>query len=141
MLAAPVAWLPPTPPRLKSAGAWIGAQRARRRGRAGAAYRRLILEEVCPGLAQAVAELPAAGLLSQPLDQQTTPNQIQDLRALLGSYAVNPPASIERFDFAALPELLARTLEVQPAPPVSGGNDSRTGWRKTAQQRRITTAG
>lgn len=81
-------------------------------------YRRLILEEVCPGLAQAVAELPAAGSLSQPLDQQTTPNQIHDLRALLGSYA-SPPASIERFDFAALPELLARTLEVQPAPPVS----------------------
>ncbi len=81
-------------------------------------YRRLILEEVCPGLAQAVAELPAAGLLSQPLDQQTTPNQLHDLRALLSAY-LNPPASVERFDFAALPELLARTLEVEPSPPVS----------------------
>jgi hypothetical protein len=81
-------------------------------------YRRLILEEVCPGLEQAVAELPAAGILSQPLDQQTTPNQLHDLRALLSSY-LNPPASVERFDFAALPELLARTLEVEPTPPVS----------------------
>jgi hypothetical protein len=81
-------------------------------------YRRLILEEVCPGLAQAVAELPAAGSLSQPLDQQTTPNQLHDLRALLGSYR-SPPASVERFDFAALPELLARTLQVEPTPPVS----------------------
>ncbi|HEV8645282.1 MAG TPA: DUF4129 domain-containing protein [Burkholderiales bacterium] len=82
------------------------------------AYRRLILEEVCPGLARAVAELPAAGSLSQPLDHQTTPNQLHDLRALLGSYR-SPPAGVERFDFAALPELLARTLQVEPAPPVS----------------------
>ncbi len=81
-------------------------------------YRRLILEEVCPGLARAVAELPAAGSLSQPLDQQTTPNQLQDLRALLVTYR-SPPASVERFDFAALPELLARTLAVEPTPPVS----------------------
>jgi hypothetical protein len=56
--------------------------------------------------------------LSRPLDQQTTPNQLHDLRALLGSYR-SSPASVERFDFAALPELLARTLEVQPTPPVS----------------------
>jgi hypothetical protein len=81
-------------------------------------YRRLILEEVCPGLAQAVAELPAAGSLSQPLDQQTTPNQLRDLRTLLGSFR-SPPAGVERFDFAGLPELLARTLEVRPAPPAS----------------------
>ncbi|HYN27884.1 MAG TPA: hypothetical protein VES94_06265 [Burkholderiales bacterium] len=81
-------------------------------------YRRLILEQVCPGLARAVAESPAAGSLSQPLDQQTTPNQLQDLRALLVAYR-SPPASVERFDFAALPELLARTLAVEPAPPVS----------------------
>jgi len=82
-------------------------------------YRRLILEEICPGLAYAVAESPAAGSLSQPLDQQTTPDQLHDLRALLGSYR-SPPASVERFDFAALPELLARTLQVEPTPPVSG---------------------
>ena len=89
-------------------------------------YRRLILEEVCPGLARAVAELPAAGSLSQPLDPQTTPNQLQDLRALLATYR-SPPASVEHFDFAALPELLARTLAVEPTPAVSGGNDSRIG--------------
>jgi hypothetical protein len=81
-------------------------------------YRRLILEEVCPGLAQSVAKLPAAGSLSQPLDLQTTPNQLRDLRALLGSYQ-GSPASVERFDFAALPELLARTLQVEPTPPLS----------------------
>ncbi|MGH8731907.1 MAG: DUF4129 domain-containing protein [Burkholderiales bacterium] len=81
-------------------------------------YRRLILEEVCPGLAQAVAELPSAVSLSPPLDQQTTPSQLQDLRALLGSYG-NPPAGVERFDFARLQELLARTLQVEPTPPVS----------------------
>ncbi len=81
-------------------------------------YRRLILEEVCPGLAQSVAKLPAAGSLSQPLDWQTTPNQLRDLRALVGSYQ-SSPASVERFDFAALPELLARTLQVEPTPPVS----------------------
>ena len=81
-------------------------------------YRRLILEEVCPGLAKAVAELPATVSLSPPLDQQTTPNQLQDLRALLVTYR-SPPASVERFDFAALPELLARTLAIEPAPPVS----------------------
>ena len=81
-------------------------------------YRRLILEEVCPGLAQAVAVLPAAASLSQPLELQTTPNQLRDLRALLGSYR-SPPAGVERFDFSALPELLARTLQVEPAPPVS----------------------
>jgi hypothetical protein len=78
----------------------------------------LILEEVCPGLAQSVAKLPAAGSLSQPLDLQTTPNQLRDLRALLGSYQ-GSPASVERFDFAALPELLARTLQVEPTPPLS----------------------
>jgi len=81
-------------------------------------YRRLILEQVCPGLAQAVAELPSAGSLSPPLDQQTTPSQLHDLRALLGSYR-NPPAGVERFDFAGLSELLARTLQVEPTPPVS----------------------
>ena len=81
-------------------------------------YRRLILEEVCPGLARAVAELPEADSLSPPLDQQTTPNQLQDLRALLVAYR-SPPASVERFDFAGLPELLARTLAVEPTPPVS----------------------
>jgi len=81
-------------------------------------YRRLIVEEVCPGLAQAVSELPAAESLSQPLDLQTTPNQLRDLRALLGSIR-SPPANLERFDFAALPELLARTLQVEPKPPVS----------------------
>ncbi len=81
-------------------------------------YRRLIVEEVCPGLAQAVSELPAAESLSQPLDLQTTPNQLRDLRALLGSIR-SPPAGLERFDFAALPELLARTLQVEPKPPVS----------------------
>ncbi len=81
-------------------------------------YRRLILEEVCPGLAQSVAALPAAGSLSQPLDLQTTPDQLRDLRALLGSFR-SPPAGVERFDLAALPELLARTLEVEPKPPVS----------------------
>ena len=81
-------------------------------------YRRLVLEQVCPGLAQAVAELPSAGSLSPPLDQQTTPSQLHDLRALLGSYR-NPPVGVERFDFAALPELLARTLQVEPTPPVS----------------------
>ena len=81
-------------------------------------YRRLILEEVCPGLTQAVAALPAAGSLSQPLDVQTTPDQLRDLRALLGSFR-SPPAGVERFDLAALPELLARTLEVEPKPPVS----------------------
>jgi len=81
-------------------------------------YRRLILEEVCPGLAQSVAALPAAGSLSQPLDLQTTPDQLRDLRALLGSFR-GPPASVVRFDFVALPELLARTLEVEPQPPVS----------------------
>jgi hypothetical protein len=84
----------------------------------GPPYRRLILEEVCPGLTQAVAALPAAGSLSQPLDLQTTPDQLRDLRALLGSFR-SPPASVERFDLAALPELLARTLEVEPQPPVS----------------------
>jgi hypothetical protein len=81
-------------------------------------YRRMIVEEVCPGLAQAVSELPAAKSLSQPLDLQTTPNQLRDLRALLGSYQ-RAPASVERFDFAALPELLARTLQVEPTPLVS----------------------
>ena len=81
-------------------------------------YRRLILEEVCPGLAQSVAALPAAGSLSQPLDLQTTPDQLRDLRALLGSFR-SPPAGVERFDLAALPELLARTLEVEPEPTVS----------------------
>ena len=81
-------------------------------------YRRLIVEEVCPGLARAIAELPAAGSLSQPLDLQTTPNQLHDLRALLGSFR-SPPAGVERFDFAGLPELLARTLQVEPTPPVS----------------------
>jgi len=81
-------------------------------------YRRLILEDVCPGLAQSVARLPAAGSLSQPLDWQTTPNQLRDLRALVGFYQ-SSPASVERFDFAALPELLARTLQVEPTPPVS----------------------
>lgn len=81
-------------------------------------YRRLILEEVCPGLARAVAEIPAAASLSQPLDLQTTPNQLRDLRALLGSYR-SPPAGVERFDFAVLPELLARTLQVEPTPPLS----------------------
>ncbi len=81
-------------------------------------YRRLILDEVCPGLAQAVAELPSAVSLSQPLDLQTTPDQLRDLRTLLGSYR-SPPASVEHFDFAALPELLARTLQVEPASPVS----------------------
>jgi hypothetical protein len=35
-------------------------------------YRRLILDEVCPGLARAVAALPSAVSLSQPLDLQTT---------------------------------------------------------------------
>ena len=59
-----------------------------------------------------------SGSLSRPLEEQTTPNQLQDLRALLGSYR-SPPASVERFDFAALPELLARTLAVEPTPPVS----------------------
>lgn len=81
-------------------------------------YRRLILEEVCPGLARAVATWPAAGSLSQPLELQTTPNQLRDLRALLGSFR-RPPAGVGRFDFAALPELLARTLQVEPTPPVS----------------------
>lgn len=81
-------------------------------------YRRLILEEVCPGLTRAVAELPAAASLSQPLGLQTTPNQLRDLRALLDSYR-SPPAGVERFDFAALPELLARTLQVEPTPPLS----------------------
>lgn len=81
-------------------------------------YRRLILEEVCPGLTQAVAALPAAGSLSQPLDVQTTPDQLRDLRALLGSFR-SPPAGVERFDLAALPDLLARTLQVEPTPPVS----------------------
>ncbi len=81
-------------------------------------YRRLILEEVCPGLAQAVAELPAAGSLSQPLGLQTTPNQLRDLRALLSPYR-SASADVELFDFAALPELLARTLQVEPTPPVS----------------------
>jgi hypothetical protein len=81
-------------------------------------YRRLILEEVCPGLARAVAELPAAGSLSPPLDLQTTPNQLRDLRTLLGTYR-SPPAGVEHFDFAALPELLARTLQVEPTPSVS----------------------
>lgn len=81
-------------------------------------YRRLILEEVCPGLAIAVAELPAAASFSQPLDEQTTLNQLQDLRALLVTYH-SPPASVVRFDFATLPELLARTLAVEPTPPLS----------------------
>ena len=81
-------------------------------------YRRLILEEVCPGLAQSVAALPAAGSLSQPLDLQTTPDQLRDLRALLGSFR-SPPAGVERFDLATLPDLLARTLQVEPTPPVS----------------------
>jgi hypothetical protein len=62
--------------------------------------------------------LPAAASLSQPLVLQTTPNQLRDLRALLGSYR-SPPAGVERFDFAALPELLARTLQVKPTPPLS----------------------
>jgi len=77
-------------------------------------YRRLILEEICPGLAKAIAELPAAGSLSQPLDQQTTPNQLQDLRALLVTYR-GPPASVERFDFAALPELPSDVVSDLPA--------------------------
>ena len=81
-------------------------------------YRRLILEEVCPGLAPAVAALPAAGLLSQPLDWQTTPNQLRDLRALLESFR-GQNAGVERFDFAVLPELLARTLQAEPKPTVS----------------------
>ena len=81
-------------------------------------YRRLILEEICPGLAPALAALPAAGLLSQPLEWQTTPNQLRDLRALLGSFRT-PKASVERFDFAGLPELLARTLQAEPKPPAS----------------------
>ncbi len=81
-------------------------------------YRRLILEDICPGLAQAIAELPVSGSLSLPLDQQTTPDQLHDLRALLDSYR-SPPASVERFDFAALPGLLARTLHVESTPPVS----------------------
>ena len=81
-------------------------------------YRRLILEEVCPGLTQAVATLPAAGSLSQRLEVQTTPDQLRDLRALLGSFR-SPPAGVERFDLATLPDLLARTLQVEPTPPVS----------------------
>jgi len=81
-------------------------------------YRRVILDEVCPGLAPAVAALPAAGLLNQPLDWQTTPNQLRDLRALLGSLR-SPYSGVERFDFAGLHELLARTLQAEPKPPVS----------------------
>lgn len=81
-------------------------------------YRRVILEEACPGLAPAVAALPEAGLLNQPLDWQTTPNQLRDLHALLGSLQ-NPHPGVEQFDFAQLHELLARTLETEPKPPVS----------------------